>query len=140
MTKQIYINLPVKDLSKSTAFYEALGFTKNPTFSDENASSMMWSDDIVVMLLVHDFYKKFIGTKSIADTAETNGVLLALTLGSKEAVQQFADVAKQNGGNYYSVDMGTPAEMMFSLEVSDPDGNTWEPMWMNSNFQPHENQ
>lgn len=139
MTKQIYVNLPVSDLAKSTAFYEALGFTKNPNFSDENASSMMWSDDIVAMLLVHDFYKKFLGDKDIADTAKTNSVLLALSLESKDAVQQFADTAKQNGGNYYAVDMGAPADMMFNLEVSDPDGNTWEPMWMNPDFEPHAN-
>lgn len=137
MAKQIYVNLPVSDLAKSTLFYEALGFTINPTFSDENAKSMMWSEDIVVMLLVHDFYKKFIGSKDIADTSKTNSVLLAISLESKDEVQQFADVAKQNGGDYYEVDMGTPADMMFSLEVSDPDGNMWEPMWMNSSFEPH---
>ena len=137
MAKQIYVNLPVSDLARSAAFYEALGFTKNPTFSDENASSMMWSNDIIVMLLVHDFYKKFIGDKVIADTAKTNSVLLAVSLESKEAVQQFADTAKQNGGSYFAVDMGTPSDMMFSLEVSDPDGNTWEPMWMNAQFEPH---
>jgi predicted lactoylglutathione lyase len=139
MAKQIYVNLPVSDLAKSTAFYAALGFTRNPTFSDENANCMMWSDDIVVMLLVHDFYKKFLNGKSIADTAKTNSVLLAISLESKDEVQRFADIAKQNGGDYYGVDMGTPADMMFSLEVSDPDGNTWEPMWMNSDFDPHAN-
>ena len=140
MTKQIYINLPVKDLSKSTAFYEALGFTKNPTFSDENASSMMWSDDIVVMLLIHDFYKKFIGSKVIPDTTKTNSVLLAITLESQDDVRLFAETAKQNGGDFYEVAMDVPTDMMFSLEVSDLDGNTWEPMWMNYNFKPHENQ
>mgnify|MGYP001159300497 FL=1 len=137
MSKQIYVNLPVSDLERSTAFYEALGFTKNPTFSDENASSMMWSEDIVVMILKYDFYKKFLGQKSIADTKTTNSVLLALSMDSKEDVQKFADTAKQNGGDYYQVDMGVPEDMMFGYEVSDPDGNTWEPMWMNASFEPH---
>ncbi len=136
MAKQIYVNLPVSDLAKSTTFYEALGFTKNSAFTDENASSMMWSDDIIVMLLTQDFYKKFIGSKEIADTAKTSSVLLAISLESKDAVQQFADTAKQNGGDYYQVDMGVPAEMMFGYEVTDLDGNTWEPMWMSSDFNP----
>ncbi|CAN5398176.1 VOC family protein [soil metagenome] len=139
MSKQIYVNLPVGDLAKSTAFYEALGFTKNPAFSDENASGMMWSDDIFVMLLTHDFYKKFLRDKDIADTGKTSGVLLALSLETKEEVQKFADTAKQNGGDYFQVDMGAPAEMMFGYEVQDIDGNTWEPLWMSPDFNPQAN-
>lgn len=136
MAKQVYINVPVNDLAKSQAFYEALGFTNNPTFSDEHGCAMVWSDDIIVMLLTHDFYKKFIGDKDVADPAKTSGVLLALSLDSKEAVQKFADTAKQNGGDYYQVDMGAPADMMFGYEVVDPDGNQWEPVWMSPDFNP----
>lgn len=136
MSKQIYINLPVKDLAEATAFYEALGFVKQPDFSDEKASGMKWSDDIFVMLLTHDFYSKFIKDKTIADASSTSGVLIALSLDSKEAVQQFADTAKQNGGDCYQVDMGVPADMMFGYEVQDPDGNHWEPVWMSPSFNP----
>jgi predicted lactoylglutathione lyase len=138
MAKQIFVNIPVTNLDKSTAFYEALGFTKNPTFSDENASSMMWSDQIIVMLLKHDFYQKFLRGKTIADTTKTNSALFALSLDSKEAVQQFADAAKQHGGDYYKVEMGVPEDMMFGYEVEDPDGNHWEPVWMNASFNPQE--
>jgi predicted lactoylglutathione lyase len=138
MSKQIFINLPVSDLTASTAFYEALGFTKNTMYSNEDASSMMWSDEIVVMLLEHDFYKSFLRGKDIIDASKTSGVLLALTLDSKEAVQQFADIAKQNGGSYYRVDNGVPQDMMFGYEVEDPDGHTWEPIWMNADFNQQE--
>lgn len=136
MSKQIYINLPVTDLAKSTAFYEALGFVKNPMFSDENASAMQWSDDIVVMLLVHDFYKKFPRNREIADTKKTSSVLLALSFDSKEDVQKFADTAKANGGDYYRVDMGMSEDAMFGYEVEDPDGHIWEPLWMSPDFNP----
>ncbi len=136
MGKQVFINLPVGDLAESTRFYEALGFTKNPKFSDENASSMVWSEEIVIMLLKHDFYKKFIGSKNIIDAKNASGVLLALSLDSKEAVQQFADIAKQNGGDYYQIDTGVPTDMMFGYEVQDPDGHMWEPVWMNTDFDP----
>lgn len=136
MTKQIFVNIPVSDLAKSTAFYEALGFAKNNDFSDENASSMMWTEDIVFMLLTNDFYKKFIGEKTIADTRNVSGALLALSLDSREEVQKFADTAKANGGDYFRVEMGAPEEMMFGYEVLDPDGNQLEPVWMNADFNP----
>lgn len=136
MSKQIYINLPVKDLAKSTAFYEALGFEKQPNFTNDDATGLKWSDDIFVMLLTYDFYKKFINSKNIVNASTTSGVLLALSLGSKEDVQKFADTAKKHGGHYYQVDMGVSAEMMFGYEVQDPDGHGWEPLWMNSEFSP----
>ena len=59
MSKLIFVNLPVTDLARSTAFYEAVGFNKNPKFSNEQASCMVWSDTIHFMLLRHDFWKTF---------------------------------------------------------------------------------
>lgn len=138
MNKQVFINLPVTDLERSTAFYEALGFVKNPDFSDENASALMWSDNIIVMILRHEFYQKFIGDRQVADTKNVSAALLALSMESKDAVTRFAETAKANGGEYYRVDMGVPEEMMFGYEVLDPDGNQWEPVWMNQNFNPQE--
>ena len=139
MAKQVYINLPVKDLAKSTAFYEALGFNKNLSFSDENASAMEWSEEIVVMLLKHEFYSKFLKGKDVIDASKTSGVLLALSFDSKEEVQKFADTAKQNGGDFFKGDYGAPEDMMFGYEVLDPDGHQWEPVWMNSDFDPQAN-
>lgn len=128
--KEIYINLPVKDLEKSTAFYEALGFVKNPMFSNESASAMVWSDNIIVMLLVHSFYTNFIKEKTISDTHKTSGVLLALSFDSKESVQKFADTAKQQGGNYYMSDINKGTDFMFGYEVEDLDGHLLEPFYM----------
>ena len=136
MAKQIFVNLPVSDVAKSTAFYEALGFTKNPNFSDEHASSMMWSADIIFMILSKEFYAKFIGDKKVADAHSTSGVVIALPLDSKEEVQKFVDTAQANGGSYYRVDMGVPEDMMFGYEVEDLDGNHLEPLWMSPNFNP----
>ncbi len=136
MNKKVFINLPVADLNKSKAFYEALGFKNNPDFTDDKGAAMMWSDDIIVMLITRDFYKTFIRDKEVADPAKNSGVLLALSFDSKEEVQKFADAAKQNGGDYFQVDMGMPADMMFGYEVVDLDGNQWEPMWMNPDYNP----
>lgn len=136
MAKQVYINLPVKDLTKATNFYTALGFKKNDMFSDEGASAMEWSDSIVVMLLSHEFYSKFIPGKQIIDGNTTSGVLLSLNFDSKDEVQKFADTAKENGGEYFMGDYGVPESMMFGYEVLDLDGNQWEPVWMNPDFNP----
>lgn len=136
MSKQVYINLPVTNLAASTAFYEKLGFTRNPAFSDDNASAMQWSDEIVVMLLTHDFYKRFIRDKKIGDTKATSNVLLALNFDAIEDVKTFADTARENGGDYFQLDMGVPKEQMFGYEVLDPDGHQWEAMWMDASYVP----
>jgi predicted lactoylglutathione lyase len=92
MSAKIFINLPVTNLEKATAFYEAIGFTKNVQFSDANASAMVYDDNLSVMLLTHEFMNKFLPTsKSIADTHKTCGALFALQFNSKEAVDQFFD-------------------------------------------------
>lgn len=136
MARQVYINLPVKDLEKSTKFYQALGFKQNDAYSNDKASGMEWSSEIFVMLVTHGFYETFIPGKQIIDATTTSGVLLALGLESKEEVQRFADTAKANGGEYFKVDSGVSEDMMFGFEVLDPDGNQWEPLWMSADFNP----
>ncbi len=134
--KQVFINLPVSNLKKSTEFYEALGFTKNPMFSDDNASCMQWSEHIVFMILTKTYFQTFLKHQSVIDAHTTAGALIALTLDSKEAVEKFAQTAKENGGDFYQSGPQMPEEMMFSREVTDPDGNILEAIWMNANFDP----
>jgi uncharacterized protein len=129
MSKQIYINLPVKDLAKSTEFYSALGFQINPEISNEDASGMTWSENISIMLLTREFYSKFIN-KTIADTQKTSSCLICLSMDSKEEVQRFADTAKANGGDYYIAEINQGLDFMFGYEVTDPDGHILEPLFM----------
>nr|WP_207701146.1 VOC family protein [Enterococcus sp. 665A]MBO1338741.1 VOC family protein [Enterococcus sp. 665A] len=127
----VFVNFPVTDLPRSIQFYEALGFKKNEEFSTEEASAVVWDDHFWVMLLTPDFYQKFIKDREIANPKTTSGVLVSFSLDSAEAVKQFAEKAKENGGDYYHIDMGIPEDQMFGLEVEDPDGNILEPNWMN---------
>lgn len=136
MSRQVYINLPVSDLTASTVFYEKLGFTKNPAFSDDNASAMQWSDTIAVMLLKHEFYQQFIRNKKIGDAKTTSSVLLALSFDNRHEVQQFADRAKANGGDYYRIDVGVSEDQMFGYEVLDLDGHQWEAVWIANDYTP----
>jgi uncharacterized protein len=137
MSKQIYINLITKDLSKSTAFYEAIGCKKNPQFSDDKASAMMWSEEIVFMLLTEEFALNFNDGKSIADQKKTVGALYSLSCDSKKDVDDFCNKAKQAGGRVYTnkFNQEKAGEFMYTFEVEDLDGYILEPVFMDlSNF------
>src|SRR5215467_6608281 len=85
MAKMIFVNLPVRDLAASTAFYKGLGGTLNPQFSGDNSSSMMLSDAIGVMLLTHTHYRQFT-QRPIGDARRESQALLALSAESRDAV------------------------------------------------------
>jgi predicted lactoylglutathione lyase len=127
MSKQVFINLPVTDLKKSMAFYEATGFTNNPQFTDETAACMVWSDAIFVMLLTHDKLKQFTA-KAIIDAKQTVGVINALSLESNEEVNSFLEKAVKAGGREYA----EPKDYGFMQQrcVEDLDGHNWEVLYM----------
>ena len=133
MTNMIFVNLPVVDLPKSKAFYEALGFTSNPAFSDETAASMVWSEAIYVMLLTHDKWKSFT-TRPIPPSTSSE-VSLALRLDSKEAVDAMNDAAAANGGNG-DINPVQDHGFMFGRDFTDPDGHVWGPFWMDQTAMP----
>jgi uncharacterized protein len=127
MSTQIFVNLPVKNLPKSVAFFTALGYTFNPQFTDENATCMIVSDSIFVMLLVEDYFKAF--TKKTIVNARTNTeVLLCLSCESREHVDAMVRKAVAAGGTTSSEakDLG----FMYQHGYDDLDGHTWELMHM----------
>jgi predicted lactoylglutathione lyase len=130
-SKMIFVNLPVSDVARSTAFYEAIGFQKNPKFSDQNASSMLWTDQIVFMLLGHPFYSTFTD-KTIIDAKTTSGALYALSLGSRAEVDQISEAAIAAGGR----EVHGPEDhgFMYSRAFEDPDGHGFGPLWMDPEF------
>ncbi len=128
MARMIFVNLPVTDLERSTAFYESVGATRNPQFSDETAACMVISDTIFVMILTHDKYRQFT-SKPIADAHRSSQVLLALSADSREAVDERVAQAVKAGGK---ADPGPRQEYgwMYGRSFEDPDGHHWEVMWM----------
>ena len=127
MPKQVFINFPVKDLKKSMDFYEAIGFTNNPQFTDDTAACMVWSDAIFVMLLTHDKLKQFT-SKTIIDAKHSLEVTIALSMDSNDEVNAFAEKAVKAGGSEYA----EPADygFMYQRYVEDPDGHNWEVLYM----------
>ena len=131
--QMIFINLPVENLERSKAFYEALGFRNEPKFTNDAAAAMVVSDTIVVMLLTKPFYAGFTG-KTIADAHETSQVLLCISRDSPAAVDQIVEAAAKAGGK---ADIGPKQDMggmMYGRSFEDPDGHHWEPMWMDPKF------
>jgi len=128
MAKMIFVNLPVTDVARSTAFYEAIGFEKNPKFSNEQGSCMVWSDTIYFMLLAHPFYSTFT-PKPIADTRTTSAALIALSFDSRADVDAVTEAAITAGG----VEVHEPEDLgfMYSRAFEDPDGHAFGPFWMN---------
>jgi uncharacterized protein len=128
MTKMIFVNLPVAELSTLKRFYEAIGFTNNPQFSDDTAACMVWSDTIHVMLLTHDKYRQFT-TKAIANARTTSEVLICISADSRADVDGMVGKAQSAG----TVIDPTPTQdfgFMYGRSFEDPDGHIWEVMWM----------
>lgn len=125
--KMIFISLPVADVARATAFYEAIGFEKNPQFSNAQGSAMTWSDAIVVMVLDKALYQTFT-PKQIIDAHTTSGVLIALSFESRAAVDAVTEAALAAGGReaHGPEDLG----FMYSRAFEDLDGHGFGPMWM----------
>jgi hypothetical protein len=129
MSKLIFLNLPVTDLARSTAFYEALGGTKNPQFSDDaTANCVVVSDTIHVMLLTHEKYRQFT-SKPVADAHATSQMLICLSCTSRAEVDEAVANAARAGGK---ADPGAVQDygFMYGRSYEDPDGHHWEVMWM----------
>ncbi len=135
MATQIFINLPVADLTKSMEFYSAIGFVNNPQFTDETAACMVLSDEIFVMLLTRNRFRDFTA-KAIADTKNTIAVINCLGLESPEKMNAIADQALAAGGRETS----EPKDYGFMQQRSfeDPDGHNWEVSYMDMSKMPQE--
>ena len=135
MAKQIFVNLPVKDLNKTIEFFTKLGFTFNPQFTDENATSMIIGDNIFAMLLVEPFFKTFI-KKEISDAKTTSEVILAVALDSREEVDEMMDKVLEAGGN----EPRAPQDQgwMYGRGFEDINGHLWEVFYMDESKMPEE--
>jgi predicted lactoylglutathione lyase len=127
MTRSILVSLPVADLGVSSAFYAALGFERDPRFSDGTAACMAWSEAIAVMLVTHAKWRTL--TQRPFPAAGTAGHMLTLTMPDRDAVDAMNRAAAAHGGR---ADVN-PAEdhgFMYSRDLADPDGHAWAAVWM----------
>jgi len=127
---KIFVNLPVQDLSRSMAFFKALGYTFNMQFTNEDGACLVLGDDIFVMLVGKPFFKSFI-TNDIADSKQVAEVIISLSVNSREAVEALVDKALAAGGSPSK----EPSDMgfMYNRSFLDPDGHHWEVFYMDPN-------
>lgn len=133
MARKIFVNVPVKDLNRSIDFYTKVGFSFNQQFTDENATSIIISDDILVMLLREDFFKNFTN-KPIANAKESTEVLISISAESREEVDEVVRLAIAAGGAspIPTQDHG----WMYGRSFEDPDGHIWEISYLDMNALP----
>ena len=127
MSRMIFVNLPVADLPAAMAFYEALGFSNNPHFTDDTAACMVWSEAIHVMLLTRGKWESF--TDRPVPPPTSSEVSLALSMDSREAVDAMNEAAAAHGG---TADINPKQDLgfMYGRDLADPDGHIWGPFWM----------
>ena len=123
MHDQIFVNLPIKDLPRSVKFFESLGYTFNPQFTDENATCMVLGENLFAMLLVEPYFRSFI-EKDVSDAHRATEVLLAVPVANREAVDALLEKALAAGAKE-----PRPARdygFMYQRSYDDLDGHTWE--------------
>ena len=128
MPRMIFLSLPVTDLKRATAFYEAIGATRNPQFSDETASCMVFSEAIYVMLTTHDKFRHFT-PKPIADAKTSNQALFCLSADSRNEVDEIVGKAAAAG----AVADPSPVDdcsFMYGRSFEYPDGHMWGVNWL----------
>lgn len=127
MTTKIFVNLPVKDLNKTIEFFTKLGFKFNPQFTDVNATCMIIGLDIFVMLLIEKFFKTFT-KKEICDTSKNTEVIVALSVETREKVDQMINKAIEAGGR----ESREPQDhgWMYGRSFEDINGHLWEIIYM----------
>lgn len=127
MVKNLFINLPIKNLKNTVAFFTALGFEFNPTFTDESSTCMIVNESIFVMLLEESKFKTFT-TKDICDTKHNTEIILSLQVETRAEVDVFIQKVLVAGGNIHMPpqDLG----FMCSQSFLDVDGHSWEVFFM----------
>lgn len=130
-SRMIFVNLPVRDLQKSIAFFAGLGFTFNPRFTDDKATCMIVSEQASVMLLVTPYFQTF--TKNaVCDTSTHSEALIALSCSSREEVDELVAKAIAAGGKHAMP--ATDHGFMYGWSFYDLDNHHWEVMWMDPKF------
>lgn len=127
MHRMIFVNLPIRDIEASRAFFTTLGYSFNESYSDENALCLELGDNLCAMLLKREFFQTFT-PREVADARDTTEVLVALSVDGRDDVDGLVDRAIAAGGT----EAREPQDLgfMYGRSYADPDGHIWEIIWM----------
>lgn len=127
MPRKLFVNLPVRDLSRSKEFFGRLGFEFNPQFTDDKAACMVISEEAYVMLIAEPFFRTFT-KRAICDASTHAEGIFALSCQSRAEVDQMVRTAVAAGGRHAMEP--TDHGFMYEWSFQDPDGHQWGPLWM----------
>jgi predicted lactoylglutathione lyase len=133
MSRKIFVNLPIKNMERSKAFFGALGFSFNPQFTNEQGACMVIADDIYAMLLVESFFQTFT-KKPVADATKSTEVLICLSCENRAEVDALVRKALAAGGT--APNPPQDHGFMYGHGFTDLDGHVWELMYMDPNAVP----
>ncbi|SDS89495.1 VOC family protein [Actinopolymorpha singaporensis] len=127
MPTLMFLNLPVEDLARSVAFYEALGYSTDPNFTGDESACVVISETIYVMLVVRPYFQTYVSTE-VADATKVTEAMFGLGVDSREDVDTLVDKALAAGGSAAREprDLG----FMYNRTFLDPDGHYWDVFWM----------
>lgn len=129
-SKHIFVNLSVKDLDKSMAFFSDIGFEFNEQMTDKNAACMIVGPNMYVMLLVEEFFKTF-SKKQLADALTSTEVIVSISTDSRADVDELVNDALEAGASPSGEKMDN--EFMYGWSFEDIDGHLWEVMYIPDN-------
>lgn len=131
MTKELWINLPVKNLKKSKEFFSKIGFSFNEQRETDHMVAMMVGEKKVpVMLFAESTFKNII-RHNVTDTEKSSEVLISFDAESRDEVDEIAQKAEEAGGTVF----GKPAEQqgwMYGCAFTDLDGHRWNVLHMDT--------
>ena len=127
LPRKMFVNLPVRDLNRSIAFFRKLGFRFDPQFTDEQSTCMIIGDDASVMLLEEARFKDF-ARKPVTDATRGTEGIFALSAVSRDEVDELVDTALESGGTLAAEKQEEP--LMYSRSFYDLDGHHWEAVYM----------
>jgi len=138
MTKELWLNLPVKNLSKSKEFFSKIGFSLHPRHmnSNEMAGLVIGDNKVMVMLFPEFAFKGFAGNE-IADTTKGSEVLFSIDAASPEEVDELVRKVVNAGGTVYG-EPGYKGGWMYGAGFADLDGHRWNVLYMDMDKMPHE--
>jgi len=127
MATEIFVNITTTNLPRAKEFYEGLGWSINPMFTDENAACVVIDERIYLMVLTREFFGTFT-KKQIPDPHTHSQLQTALSRDSREEVDALLEKALAAGGTEpkEAQDYG----FMYSRDFEDPDGNEFSVLWM----------
>ncbi|UVT23935.1 glyoxalase [Rhodococcus pyridinivorans] len=134
MSRMLFVNLAVENITATRAFFDTLGFTFNDMFCDENTACLEINEQTYVMLLEKPRFRDFIND-DICDTTKAHEALMCVSADSRDGVDALVDGAIAAGGSEWVTtgaekakeDMGDYA---YQRAFRDLDNHVWEVMWM----------